>query len=107
LKESGAGAELALHLRGEREVARMQVWTDWNNVMLTKAVDACYCTGVLATLIQKSSDITEHCFLVPSQVTFPQAARVVVRCIEAGPQRMHESFVGLIIEALHDAWPCK
>jgi hypothetical protein len=40
-------------------------------------------------------------------VTFPQAARVIVRYIEARPQRMHESFVSLVIEALHDAWPCK
>jgi hypothetical protein len=29
-----------------------------------------------------------------------------VRYVEARPQRMYETFFQLVIEALHDAWPC-
>jgi len=36
-----------------------------------------------------------------------QLARVVVKYIEARPQRMHEDFRHLTLEAFHYAWPCK
>jgi hypothetical protein len=32
---------------------------------------------------------------------------VVVAYIERRPQRMHEDFGVLAVEALHEAWPCK
>ncbi len=38
--------------------------------------------------------------------TFLQILLVVVRFIEARPQRMDEAFVGLAFEALLEAWPC-
>src|SRR5262245_9821248 len=36
-----------------------------------------------------------------------QLVRVVVAYIEARPQRMHENFKELAVEAIHNAWPCK
>jgi Rap1a immunity proteins len=36
-----------------------------------------------------------------------QAVAVVVKYIEARPERMHEPFVKLALEALTAAWPCK
>jgi len=39
-------------------------------------------------------------------VTYEQMVRVVVRYIEAHPQRMDEPFIWLATEALIDAWPC-
>jgi hypothetical protein len=47
------------------------------------------------------------CPHTPNDITPAQAVRVVVRYIEERPQRIHESFNALALEALHDAWPCK
>jgi hypothetical protein len=33
--------------------------------------------------------------------------RVAVAYIERRPQRMHEDFRMLAVEAFHEAWPCK
>jgi Rap1a immunity proteins len=40
-------------------------------------------------------------------VTTVQSVAVVVKYIEARPQRMHEPFGKLALEALTAAWPCK
>jgi hypothetical protein len=43
------------------------------------------------------------CAAVPTGVTYEQAIRVVVRYIDQRPQRMHERFEALAIEAIYDA----
>lgn len=43
----------------------------------------------------------------PQGVTVEQLVRVVVVYIERRPQRMHEDFKELTLDALHDAWPCR
>ena len=43
----------------------------------------------------------------PERAKVSQALTVVIRYIEARPERMHEHFGGLAIEALTAAWPCK
>jgi len=40
-------------------------------------------------------------------VTTVQSVAVVVKYIEARPERMHELFGVLALEALTAAWPCK
>jgi hypothetical protein len=50
---------------------------------------------------------TEHFFCPPKDVTSGQALTVVIRYIEARPERMHEEFQKLVLEALTAAWPCK
>jgi hypothetical protein len=47
------------------------------------------------------------CLNVPAGATLAQGVRIVVAYIEARPARMHEPFIGLALEALRDAWPCK
>jgi Rap1a immunity proteins len=42
----------------------------------------------------------------PQGVTTGQMVRVVVAYIERRPERMHEDFRRLAIEAWHEAWPC-
>ena len=44
---------------------------------------------------------------VPSNVQKGLVVQVIVRYIEARPQRMNGEFGPLAIEALRDAWPCK
>jgi hypothetical protein len=43
---------------------------------------------------------------VPPDSTARQLAWVVVKYMDAHPQRMHEDFKLLTLEAFHDAWPC-
>ena len=43
----------------------------------------------------------------PKGVTNLQSARVVLAYIEHRPQRMHEDFRKLVLDALRDAWPCR
>jgi hypothetical protein len=47
------------------------------------------------------------CADIPDGVTVGQELRVVIRYIEARPNRMHEPFRSLALEALLDAWPCR
>jgi len=46
-------------------------------------------------------------FCQPKGVTIAQGVAVVVKYIEARPERMHEDFGKLALEALEQAWPCK
>jgi Rap1a immunity proteins len=69
-----------------------------------------FCEGMIGTLAFMSGFLKNYptlCIEFPSGVTLPQTAGVIVRYIEARPQRLHDAFLGLAIEALHDAWPCK
>jgi hypothetical protein len=42
----------------------------------------------------------------PPDVTLKETVQVVIAYIDARPERMHENFKTLAIEAIHDAWPC-
>ena len=42
----------------------------------------------------------------PENATNSQLMRVVLAYIEVRPQRMHEEFTKLVVEALRSAWPC-
>ena len=43
----------------------------------------------------------------PKAYTVEQAMRIVVKYIDARPEKMHELFFGLAWDALIEAWPCK
>jgi hypothetical protein len=60
-----------------------------------------YCVGFLEGLAYTTD------FCQPKGVTTNQAIAVVVKYIEARPERMHEDFRMLALEALITAWPCK
>ena len=42
----------------------------------------------------------------PPDVTLKVTVQVVIKYIDARPERMNESFKKLAVEAIHDAWPC-
>jgi Rap1a immunity proteins len=46
-------------------------------------------------------------FCVPANVTLGQVVRVVVKYVETLPERHHDQFGDLALEALERAWPCK
>jgi hypothetical protein len=75
---------------------------------LAEVFDEGICVGVIRSLMRASGYLTPHLrSCLPSGVTSGQMVRVVLAYIERRPQRMHEDFVFLAIEAAHEAWPCK
>jgi hypothetical protein len=65
--------------------------------------DTGYCVGAINALTFLAPT---ECVEIPDGATFLQVLLVVVRFIEAHPQRMDDAFVGLAFEALLEAWPC-
>jgi hypothetical protein len=45
--------------------------------------------------------------LLPTGWRDNQGTQVIIAYIEARPQRMHEDFRVLAVEAMQKAWPCK
>ena len=60
-----------------------------------------YCLGYVAALVDFPLGIC-----APGNATYGEALRVVTSYVEARPDRQHESFGGLAMEALQQAWPC-
>jgi hypothetical protein len=76
------------------------------NAQLVNA--AGFCSGVVHGLAYVGNVLPpEYEFCAPPTSTARQLARVVINYIEARPQRMHEDFRMLTLEAFHYAWPCK
>jgi hypothetical protein len=77
---------------------------------LQKAHDVGFCSATLSTLLSlgraQMLDDQFGCMEVPPEASPDQLAQIVVRYIEARPQRMQEPLIWLALEALHDAWPC-
>jgi hypothetical protein len=61
------------------------------------------CAGYVAGLVYARSVF----LCVPEGATPEQGVRVVIKYIEARPERMQEPFGKLALEALEEAWPCK
>jgi Rap1a immunity proteins len=61
------------------------------------------CGGYVASLVYGGGQ--EFCR--PNGATIGQSVAVVIKYIEARPERMHEDFGKLAIEAMTAAWPCK
>jgi Rap1a immunity proteins len=62
------------------------------------------CGGYVASLVYGAGGKD---FCQPKGVTNNQVVAVVVKYIEARPERMHEPFGDLAFEGLTAAWPCK
>jgi Ssp1 endopeptidase immunity protein Rap1a len=60
------------------------------------------CVGFVHGLLFAVENICQ-----PQGATIGQAVAVVIKYIEARPERTHESFGVLAYEALAAAWPCK
>ena len=66
-----------------------------------------FCSGVVHGLAGVSKLLPpEWQSCVPANSTAQQLAQVVVRYVEARPQRMHEDLRLLALDAFRDAWPC-
>jgi hypothetical protein len=62
------------------------------------------CTGFVQAFLALSPALD---FCQPREATIGQAVAVVVKYIEARPERIHEPFGSLTLESLRAAWPCK
>jgi hypothetical protein len=63
-----------------------------------------YCLGMVEAYLTMPPGTGGWC--LPKGVTIGQGIRVVVSFIDRNPARTHEKFQNLVLEALHDAWPC-
>jgi len=84
-----------------------------NNEALTRPADAAMqgmCVGIIDAIGLMMSEFPpeqkEKSSCPPSKVSLQQTVRAVITYIEARPDRVHENFKMLVIEAIHDAWPC-
>ena len=63
------------------------------------------CHGIVGIMFNFWRSQLGICF--PDGTNVEQAVRVVIRFIDQRPERMHEEFFQLAIEALQQAWPCR
>jgi Rap1a immunity proteins len=63
--------------------------------------DRGYCMG----LVQAIANYPSVC--MPPGVVNSQVMKVVVKYIDGRPEKLHEKFAPLALEALQAAWPCK
>ena len=71
-------------------------------------IETGYCAGVITGVGSMGPSFppgSRSC--APNSATVTQATRVALAYIERYPQRMHESFARLAVEAWHEAWLCK
>ena len=68
------------------------------------------CVGIIDAINFMMSELPpeekEHRTCPPANVPLDQTVRAVIAYIEARPKRMHENFKTVVMEAVHDAWPC-
>jgi hypothetical protein len=78
--------------------------------MSSDAVMQGMCVGMVDALDLIMSELPvedkEYRSCPPSDATLKQTVQVVIKYIDARPERMNESFKKLAIEAIHDAWQC-
>jgi len=68
------------------------------------------CLGIIEGLVYTITFLPPQFNSCPppgAGVTMQQMIRVVVAYIERRPERMHEDFRTLTLEAWHEAWPCQ
>jgi len=66
------------------------------------------CSGIVEALMTVASVMEPGVrFCPPSSANTDQGLSVVVSYIRSIPQRTHENFVHLALEALQKAWPCR
>ena len=61
-----------------------------------------YCAGAVAAVVATNPSVCP-----PGRMDTGQAVAVVLRFLDMHPDRLHESFFALALEALGRAWPCK
>jgi hypothetical protein len=67
------------------------------------------CLGIIETLLvmgQLKGMAPEFTFCPAPEVATGQLIRAAVDYIERRPQRTHEDFLLLALEAFHESWPC-
>jgi len=72
-----------------------------------QGIDEALCAGIISGLAYTVKFLPpDSSSCTPQGVTTGEMVRVVVAYIERRPERMHEDFRRLAIEAWHEAWPC-
>ena len=121
MKRYAIGMAAALALLGQQGSASAQSTDIWSaNSLMPGCRDAMStdaapnqlrayvkgeCTAAIRAIIFFGQSHLGVC--LPDRATLGQAIRVVVLHIDQRPERMHERFELLALEALQKAWPCR
>ena len=73
----------------------------------SRALVAGYCMGVLKTLPEIYFARDKCSIQFPEVFSVQQMTLIVIRYVEAHPERMNMPFLILAEDALRDAWPCR
>lgn len=66
------------------------------------------CGGVISTLMFFGTVLPASVkFCAPKGATQGQAGKIIVNYLQSHPEELHQSFKGLAVSALHQAWPCR
>jgi hypothetical protein len=68
--------------------------------------DLAFCTGEVVALMQISGAL-QNPICLPRDATVDEAKQVIVEYLDKMPERTHDRFALLAVEALRHAWPCK
>lgn len=67
------------------------------------AIPMAFCEGSIDAVVS----LSDNRLCIPRKVKENQIVRVVIQYLDERPERHHESFALLALEALAAAWPCK
>jgi Ssp1 endopeptidase immunity protein Rap1a len=74
---------------------------------LVAAASLGHCEGTVSTVLLLASSLKEPASICrPKDATIAQAIRVVLAYLNKNPQRLHDLFSVLTVDALREAWPC-
>jgi Rap1a immunity proteins len=75
---------------------------------LVSELKAALCLGIVSGELYLVRDLRQELRSCPPDgVISGQAVRVVVRYMETHPAVLNESFLSIVLTALHEAWPCR
>jgi len=80
------------------------------NMKARPTLEQAECYGMIKTItsLNGRGKLTRHSrFCSPQGSTIVQYLRVVIRFVKQRPNRHHEPFAVLALEALRTAWPCR
>jgi Rap1a immunity proteins len=78
---------------------------DMARAKTSEALDAARCLGLVEGIAYGAAAGTFVCY--EPTVTSGQTIRVVMKYIDSRPERLHQDFRALALEALLAAWPCQ
>jgi hypothetical protein len=90
------------------EIEGCRLLADKTEMTVQEAAKAGYCGGLLYSIKNANPYLLpQFRFCAPNSAMISQFGKIVVRYLDNVPERQHEPFFELALEALRRAWPCR